>query len=48
MLALVGSYMTGFSVGGLYLPGAIALALAARQRPAIRSQASTAGLRCGV
>jgi ABC-type cobalt transport system substrate-binding protein len=28
MLALVGSYMTGFSIGGLYLPGAIALALA--------------------
>jgi hypothetical protein len=28
MLALVGSYMTGFSIGGLHLPGAIALALA--------------------
>lgn len=29
MLALVGSFMLGFSVWGLYLPGAIALALAA-------------------
>jgi len=29
MLTLVGSFMLGFSVGGLYLPGAIALALAA-------------------
>jgi hypothetical protein len=28
MLALVGSFMLGFSIGGLYLPGAIALALA--------------------
>jgi hypothetical protein len=28
MLALVGSYMTGFSIGGLYLTGAIALGLA--------------------
>jgi hypothetical protein len=28
MLALVGSYMTGFSIGLFYLPGAIALALA--------------------
>jgi hypothetical protein len=28
MLALVGSYMTGFSIGGLYLPGTIALTLA--------------------
>lgn len=28
MLAIIGSYMTGFSIGGLYLPGAIALVLA--------------------
>ena len=28
MLALVGSYMTGFSIGVFFLPGAIALALA--------------------
>ena len=28
MLAFIGSYMTGFSIGGLYLPGAIALVLA--------------------
>ena len=28
MLALVGSYITGFSIGIFYLPGAIALALA--------------------
>jgi hypothetical protein len=28
MLALVGSFMLGFSIGGLYLPGAIGLALA--------------------
>jgi hypothetical protein len=28
MLALIGSFMTGFSIGGLYLPGAIALTLA--------------------
>jgi len=28
MLAFIGSYMTGFSIGGLYMPGAIALVLA--------------------
>jgi hypothetical protein len=43
MLALIGNYVTGFSIGGLYLPGTIGLALGTALAVIVARQVKPAG-----